>query len=54
MTKLVLPKPHLKEMKNETPPLKGVTSITVLARVFMPLFQPAFVLNSAFENDSSD
>jgi hypothetical protein len=28
--------------------------ITVLARAFMPLFQPSFLFNSAFENDSFD
>jgi hypothetical protein len=29
-------------------------SITVLAGAFMPLFQPKFVYNSAFEKELSD
>jgi uncharacterized membrane protein len=34
--------------------LKMAISITALAGAFRPLFQPTFVFNSAFENDSSD
>jgi hypothetical protein len=29
-------------------------SITVLAGTYQPLFQPTFLFNSAFENNSSD